>query len=68
MDLYREKDQLVVEASLPGAARGDLQIHVADNLLILHGTIPRENDIPEQDYLIRECRQGQGGSDQAGKQ
>jgi HSP20 family protein len=41
VDIYEDKEGLVVVADVPGLERGDLDISVEDNVLTIHGRLER---------------------------
>ena len=54
MDMYQEKDNLVVKAALPGVKPEELDITIADNMLTIKGEHKEEQETKEDDYLYRE--------------
>ena len=58
VDVYREEDNLVVRAALPGTKPEDLEVTVAENVLTIKGASRDEKEIKEEAYLHREHRTG----------
>jgi HSP20 family protein len=58
VDLYEEGQTLVVEMTLPGAHKQDIQMHAYQNLLIIRGQTQTQNAVPEERYHIHERRGG----------
>ena len=50
LDLYEEKDQMVVKAELPGMTKDDIQISVSDNVLTIKGEKKQEEEDTGKDY------------------
>jgi HSP20 family molecular chaperone IbpA len=45
VDIYEAADGLLLEADLPGASDGDVNIQLEDNVLVLHAKVP--SPLPE---------------------
>lgn len=58
IDMYQEKDNLVVKAALPGVKPEELDITIADNMLTIRGEHREEQETKEDDYLYRERHYG----------
>jgi HSP20 family protein len=54
IDMYQEKDNLVVKAALPGVKPEELDITIADNTLTIRGEHKEEQETKEDDYIHRE--------------
>lgn len=54
IDMYQEKDNLVVKAALPGVRPEELDISLADDILTIRGEHGEEQETKEDDYLRRE--------------
>ena len=54
LDLYEEKDQIVVKAEMPGFTRDDIQISIADNALTIKGEKKKEEEDSGKDYYRSE--------------
>ncbi|HEV8342487.1 MAG TPA: Hsp20/alpha crystallin family protein [Candidatus Binatia bacterium] len=54
VDLFEEKDELVVKAELPGMTKDDIQIHLTDKYLIIKGEKKQEEEEKEKDYYRSE--------------
>ncbi|HXG52833.1 MAG TPA: Hsp20/alpha crystallin family protein [candidate division Zixibacteria bacterium] len=50
MDVYEEKDEIVVKAELPGMKKDDIEVNISDSQLILKGEKKREEKIEEENY------------------
>jgi hypothetical protein len=48
LDLYEEKDQIVVKAEMPGLTKDDIQISIADNVLTIKGEKRERKRTPEK--------------------
>jgi HSP20 family protein len=58
LDVVENKDDFVVKASLPGINPDDLEITFTDNVLTIKGETKEDKDIKEEQYHLRERRQG----------
>ena len=58
IDLYDDEDSLVIEMSLPGALKADIQMHAYQNLLVISGEIHAHEGIEESRYHFHERRRG----------
>jgi HSP20 family protein len=58
VDLYEEKDEIVVKAELPGMSKEDIQINITDHLLTIKGEKKKEEEIKEADYYRSERSYG----------
>jgi len=54
MDLYEEKNEVVVKAELPGIESGDVQIKFTNHQMSLKGEKKREGQLKEEDYYFSE--------------
>jgi len=50
LDLYEEKDRIVVKAELPGMTKDDIQISITDNILTIKGEKKKEEDTGKDYY------------------
>jgi HSP20 family protein len=50
VDVYEEKDDIVVKAELPGMDKNDIEVNVSDSHLVLKGEKKKEEKIEEKDY------------------
>jgi HSP20 family protein len=58
LDVYEEKDEVVVKAELPGMTKDDIEVDVTDSHLIVKGEKKREEKIEEEDYFACERTYG----------
>jgi HSP20 family protein len=54
VDVYEEKDDIVVKAEIPGLAKENISVQVTDATVTLRGEKKREEAINEDDYYCRE--------------
>jgi HSP20 family protein len=59
VDVYEEKDDIVVKAELPGLDKNDIEVNIADSQLTLKGEKKKEEKIEEEDYY--RCERSYGG-------
>ena len=50
VDVYEEKDDVVIKAEIPGLEKEDISVQVTDSTLMIKGEKKREEEIKEQDY------------------
>jgi HSP20 family protein len=58
MDVYEEKDNVVVEATLAGIKSEDVDINVHDDVLTIEGRRQTSSEIDEKNYYRKEVRSG----------
>jgi HSP20 family protein len=58
IEVYEEKDDVVVKAELPGLKREDLELNISDNLLTLKGDKKKEEEVKEKGYYYSERSYG----------
>lgn len=58
VDVYEEKDNVVVEATLPGIKPENMDINVHDDVLTIEGTKSNTSEIDEKNYYRKEVRTG----------
>jgi HSP20 family protein len=54
VDLYEDKDAVVVKAELPGMTKDDIQVNITDHMLILKGEKKKDEEVKEKDYYRSE--------------
>lgn len=58
IDIYQDKDNLYVEASLPGIKPENAEISIEDDILNIHGSVEEQTSLKESDYIHREVHRG----------
>jgi len=58
MDVYEEKDNVVVEATLAGIRPEDVNVNVHEDVLTLEGKRETSSEIDEKNYYRKEVRSG----------
>jgi HSP20 family protein len=58
LDVYEDKDDIVVKAELPGLGKDDIQVNISDSELTLKGEKKKEEKIEEEDYYRGERSYG----------
>jgi HSP20 family protein len=58
LDAYEERDNLVIEAQLPGVEPDDIDVNVERGVLTISGRTEAEEERTERNYLLREKRSG----------
>jgi HSP20 family protein len=51
LDVYEEKDDIVVKAELPGMGKDDIQVNISDSELTLKGEKKKEEKVEEENYF-----------------
>jgi HSP20 family protein len=54
VDLYEEKDDIVVEAELPGMEKDNIEVNLADHTLTIKGEKKKEAEVKEENYYRSE--------------
>jgi HSP20 family protein len=54
VDVYEEKDDIVIKAEVPGLSKEDISVQVTDATLTIKGEKKREEATDEDDYYCRE--------------
>src|SRR5262245_8137784 len=50
VDVYEEKDDVVIKAEIPGLSKEDINVQVTDSTLMIKGEKKRDEEIKEDDY------------------
>ena len=58
VDLYQEKNEIVVKADLPGMEKDDIQIKFSNHQLSIKGTKKANHHVKDEDYYFSECSHG----------
>lgn len=58
VDLYEEKDEVVVKAELPGLDKKDIEVSLTDSRLTIKGEKKKEEEAKEEDYYYSERSYG----------
>ena len=58
IEIYEEKDDVVVKAELPGMKKEDLELNISDNLLTIKGEKKKEEEVKEKGYYYSERSYG----------
>lgn len=58
IEIYDEKDDIVVKAELPGMQKEELEINLADDVLTIKGEKKKEEEVKEKDYYFSERSYG----------
>ena len=58
VDVYQDKDNLVVRAAVPGVKPEDMDITLADGTLTISGERKSEGEVKDEDYIRPEYRTG----------
>ena len=54
VDLYEEKDDIVVKAELPGMEKDNIEVNLADHTLTIKGEKKKEAEVKEENYYMSE--------------
>jgi HSP20 family protein len=58
LDLYEEKDDIVVKAELPGIDKNNIEVNLTDHTLTIKGEKKKEEEIKEENYYRSERSYG----------
>jgi HSP20 family protein len=58
VDVYEEKDEIVVKAELPGMDKSDIEVNLSDSQLTLKGEKKKEEKIEKENYFRSERSYG----------
>jgi HSP20 family protein len=58
IDMYDEKDNIVVKAEVPGLKKEDLEVTIKDNLLTIKGQKQRDEELKDKGYYYSERSYG----------
>jgi HSP20 family protein len=58
LDLYEEKDDVVVKAELPGMGKEDIEVTVSGDVVTIKGEKKKEQEVKDKDYYRRERSHG----------
>jgi len=59
VDMYQNKDEIIVKAAIPGVKPEDIEIQVTGDILTIKGELKDEEKIEEGNYLRKERHFGQ---------
>jgi len=58
VDVYEEKDTVVIKAELPGMKKEDIEVNLAGDMLTIKGEKKEDKEVKEDDYYRRERSYG----------
>ena len=58
VDLYEEKDEIVVKAELPGMEKDNIEVNLSDNRLTIKGEKKQEEEVKKEGYYRSERSYG----------
>jgi HSP20 family protein len=58
VDIFEEKDEIVVKAELPGMSKEDVAVNLTDHTLTIKGEKKREEEVKEENYYRSERSYG----------
>ena len=58
VDLYEEKDDIVVKAELPGMEKDNIEVNLSDNRLTIKGEKKKEEEVKKEGYYRSERSYG----------
>ena len=59
VDVYETKDKLVIKARTAGVDKKDLDVSIADGVLMINGTLSAGDEADAENYHIQECYWGE---------
>ena len=58
VDMYDDKNEIVVKAEVPGVDKENINISLSDNMLTIKGEMKKEEETKEEDYYYSERSYG----------
>jgi HSP20 family protein len=58
VDLYEEKDDIVIKAELPGIDKNNIEVNLTDHMLTIKGEKKKEEEVKEENYYRSERSYG----------
>jgi len=58
IEVYEEKDNVVVKAEVPGMKKEEIDVNITDDLLTIKGEKKKEEEVKEKDYYFSERSYG----------
>lgn len=58
LDMYDNKNEIVVKAEVPGVDKKNINISISDNMLTIKGEMKKEEETKEEDYYYSERTYG----------
>jgi HSP20 family protein len=58
LDIYEDKDDLIVKAELPGLEKDNVEVNLSDHTLTIKGEKKKEEEIKEENYFRSERSYG----------
>lgn len=58
LDVYQDKDNVIVKSTIAGVKPADLDITLTDNMVTIKGERKQEQEIQDNDYYAQECYWG----------
>jgi HSP20 family protein len=58
VDVYEDKDSIIVETQLAGISSEDVSISIENNVLCIKGESEKKSEIDEKNYYRKEIRRG----------
>ena len=55
VDVYQDKDNIIVQSTVAGVDPDDLEINITSESITIHGRRERKETIEEKDYFYQEC-------------
>lgn len=50
VDVYEDKDEIIIKAELPGMDKNDIEVNISDSELILKGEKKKEEKVEQENY------------------
>jgi len=57
-DVYQDEKNVIVETSVPGVDRNDIDISIEDDILTIKGKTEKKEEIKKENYFRKEIRKG----------
>ena len=58
MDIYQDKDEIILKASIAGVKQKDLEVTISSDTIVISGEKKANKKVKEKNYFYRECYYG----------
>lgn len=58
LDVYQDKDNVIVKSTIAGVKPEDLDISVSDGMVTIKGERRQQDEVKDEDYFYQECYWG----------
>ncbi len=55
VDIYHTDNEIIILAPIAGVGKNDIDISLTEDVLVIKGQRPKQEEIPEENYYTKEC-------------